>query len=207
MFFCSIFAPTWLHLGSQNGTKMPPKTEQKKEQKTRCKRYLSESNLWPSESQKSLKNLRKSNKKQKMKKSILDAILAPKCSLLGTLLASKTVKKLCCKNIYFLFRFGWHFGAILAPQMEPSWSKNRTKKIIKKNDDLQERPRWAKGWFWEGLGVALGRSGAAPGAFWRHFGSKKRIFSEFSRLKTWFCSELCILAKDFLKSCCLLMLL
>ena len=30
-----------------------------------------------------------------LEKSILDAILAPKCCLLGTLLASKTVRKLC----------------------------------------------------------------------------------------------------------------
>ena len=103
----------------------------------------------------------------------------------------------------FWVAFWCHFGSPNGAKLE----QKSNKKNIKKSDDLQERPRWAKGWFWEGLGVALGRSGAAPGAFWRHFGSKKRMFSEFSWLKTWFCSELCILAKDFLKSCCLLMLL
>ena len=77
-------------------------------------------------------------------------------------------------------RFWLRFGAILAPQMEPSWLK-KIQKIeigaIKNGHHPQDFPRRVSRSSWGGLGAILrgswggpGGSGAAPGgiseAFW-----------------------------------------
>ena len=56
-----------------------------------------------------------------------------------------------------------------------SWIKNRSK-IIKIDDDMQERPRWAKGRSWSGLGAILGRPWGRLGGVWGGFGSEFGVF-------------------------------
>ena len=92
----------------------------------------------------------------------------------------------------FLVRFWCHIGSLVAPKMEPSWLKNRDKHDHKKwcysraakmgPRAPQEHPKRAK--------KAAQRTQFC-------------MFSEFSRLKTWFCSILCVWAEDFPKSCSL----
>ena len=122
----------------------------------------------------------------------------------GSRVALKEVSFASWFLFFFLVRLGQHFRAILAPQMESSWSKNRTKKSWKKVMVLKSGQDEPKSGFGRVLGWLWGGLGRPREAFWRHLESKNHIFTEFSRLVAWFCSELCILAKDLLKSCCLL---
>jgi len=75
--------------GRQNGANMRPKSVQKTVRKTNRKNNKNHTKIKPSKSQKSLKNLRKINKNQKMSSSYFDTILAPKTSQNGSPKRSK----------------------------------------------------------------------------------------------------------------------
>ena len=63
---------------SQNDPKIGPKSDQKSMQKTKRKKNRHKTKITPSEVQKSLKNLRKINKNQKITYSKFDPIWPPK---------------------------------------------------------------------------------------------------------------------------------